>query len=665
LFPAQPFVADEGISFIIKFSQNGQSLVPMTTTLFGNPKLHYTSPSGLVIGSDNNIYVAGTTDLTIDQLPNAAALQSPMNSAVSAGGGQKAFVAKFDQNLQIQLITAFNGTQGETIGNGIALDAQNHVWITGMTSSSNFPVTDNALQPTYGGATTGVAPNSEYGDAFVAEIKTDQTNPQLLYCTYLGGSGTENENHVFDTQLGGNIAVDANYVYVVGDTGDVNSFGQFFVPRSMVQPVTGFMPAVSDQNPVERYGFLIKLRQQDGKLVFGKYFGETASMLSNDNYADGIAVDNFENIYITGESKLHGAFVAQLDKDGNLTRPPTYLGQPYSDATAITLDSKNPPNLYITGATYDNFPLVSPVAGFGGGSSANSIPSDAFVAVLKQPSPSSDPLLITFSTYLGGAKDDGGDSIALGNDNAIYVGGVTKSTDFFNTFQNSLAGTSAQSTFGGGYTDGFVAKITLDQTNSVPTNCPCQCSTPVRPTGSVVCPCDLPAEICKRHYENINIFPGGGIFNCIHFVPQPIEIGDPVEISTTTFLVPAGWSEQPSIKKIAAFFADAGNNEIPPLFLLPELKNKLRIVDAHIQLQAGAGADLKQIRNSKSENFFLLSGSTSPEATVSLSGVLPQSAHPGDIFLVELCAHYQNMHDLHSGDTHFTEILTVTGNAHK
>jgi hypothetical protein len=91
----------------------------------------------------------------------------------------------------------------QTIGFGIALDAQNDAFVTGMTNDPNLPqVTSGAAQTKYGGGLT---------DGFALKL-----NPSggLVYGTYIGGLGSS-----FLPERGSGIGVDAaGNAYVSGTT---------------------------------------------------------------------------------------------------------------------------------------------------------------------------------------------------------------------------------------------------------------------------------------------------------------------------------------------------------------------------------------------------------------------------------------------------------------
>jgi hypothetical protein len=98
--------------------------------------------------------------------------------------------------------TYLGGSRGDT-GAGVAVDAAGNAYVTGYTSSADFPTTPSAPQTTYGGGSY---------DAFVAKL--NPTGTALIYSTYLGGSGED---------IGYGIAVDAaGEAHVTGSTGSTN-----------------------------------------------------------------------------------------------------------------------------------------------------------------------------------------------------------------------------------------------------------------------------------------------------------------------------------------------------------------------------------------------------------------------------------------------------------
>ena len=115
------------------------------------------------------------------------------------GGDTDAFVTEVRYDGEAVIYSTYLGGNNFDVGNGIAVDSSGDAYITGSTSSANFPITsNNVFQPTFGGNT----------DAFVAKL--DPSGSHLLYSSYLGGS---------DVDYGLGIALDQfGNAYVTGYT---------------------------------------------------------------------------------------------------------------------------------------------------------------------------------------------------------------------------------------------------------------------------------------------------------------------------------------------------------------------------------------------------------------------------------------------------------------
>ncbi len=165
--------------------------------------------------------------------------------------------------------------------------------------------------------------------------------------------------------------------------------------------------------------------------------------------AEGSARHFVDGHYVLKGDNRVSFEVASYDPGKTLVIDPvlvysTYLGGSGGDlGQGIAVDSSG--NAYVTGDTFStNFPTANPLqAVYGGGLNQG----DAFVAKLN---PAGSALV--YSTYLGGSCQDSGQGIAVDSSGNAYVTGGTFSTDF-------PTASPLQAVFGGGLSDGFVAKL--------------------------------------------------------------------------------------------------------------------------------------------------------------------------------------------------------------
>jgi hypothetical protein len=349
---------------------------------------------------------------------------------VSRGPGQVHFqVGAYDPALPLVIdpVLAYSTYLGGSVidnGYGIALDNDGNVYLTGQTSSADFPISNSAFQPVFGG----------FQNAFVTKL--DPTCTTILYSTFIGGSHADRAT---------GIAVDGDgNAYITGRTMSTD----FLVTPGAFS--TNYQGGDTD-------AFVSKLAPGGDSLVYSTYLGGEG----NDN-GIAIAVDGAGDAFVAGGTGSDGfpttqsayqyapygtdAFMTEFDPSGSHLLYSTRLGGSFSNerANAIALDANG--NVYIAGQTTSpDFPTWNAFQDtFGGGI------SNAFVAEF-DPTQFGDASLI-FSTYLGGSGDDRGLGITVAADGAVYVTGETSSPDF--PTLNAL-----QPTYGGGDYNSFVAKF--------------------------------------------------------------------------------------------------------------------------------------------------------------------------------------------------------------
>ncbi|MBI3921510.1 MAG: PQQ-binding-like beta-propeller repeat protein, partial [Armatimonadetes bacterium] len=400
--------------FVAKLNVSGSQLVYSTFLGGGSDD----KGADIAVDGAGNVYVTG--DTFSNNFPTVNAYQ-----ATYAGSDVNVFLTKLNAaGSAILYSTYLRGALGANTG-GIALDGSGKVYVTGGTTSTDFP-TRNAYQ----------SAKSNGADAFVAKIDPSASgDASLIYSTYLGGSGDE---------TGHGIAIDSSgSAYVVGES-SANDF-------PTVNPLPSGRGGLNDC-------FVTKFSPAGSALVYSTYLGG-----SNQENGLDIAVDSSGSAYVTGNAyssdfpttpnafqQTYGggptdAIVAKLSASGSSLVYSTYLGGSDSDrGGSIAVDSYG--NAYLTGATSSpNFPMANALQPTQGSDA-----SDAFVAKLN---PAGTAL--SFSTYHGGNAHDNNTffgGIALDSSANIYVTGHTYSTNSPTT--NPLQAANA------GGSDAFIAKIT-------------------------------------------------------------------------------------------------------------------------------------------------------------------------------------------------------------
>jgi hypothetical protein len=385
--------------------------------------------NAIAIDSTGNAYITGST--VSSDFPTKNPLQAGFH------GLQDAFVAKFNPAISgsasLLYSTYLGSSDGNAFGLGIAVDSAGNAYVTGGTASTNFPTTPGAFQTTAG----------SQGDAFVTKL--DSTGSALVYSTYLGGGGNN------DQGLG--IAVDtAGDANVTGFTDSLN-----FPTKNSFQPIFG--GGFSD-------AFVTKLNATGSALIYSTYLGGSSADCSCVNA--GVAVDGAGSIYVTGrtsssdfpttlgvfQTTLKGgsdAFVAKFDPTASGAASLVYSTHLGSDASGAGIAVDATGNAYVTGITGStDFPTTSSAFQ----KTMNGV-EDTFVSKLNATGSA-----LVFSTLLGGSFIDQSNAVSVDSSGNVYVAGVTQSTNFPVT--SDAFRSSSQTT-----NDAFVTKLNSDASSLI------------------------------------------------------------------------------------------------------------------------------------------------------------------------------------------------------
>ncbi|HEX4631343.1 MAG TPA: SBBP repeat-containing protein [Chthoniobacterales bacterium] len=337
----------------------------------------------IVADADSNAYAVGWTSSEL--FPTKDAYQPGQNN-----DSEEAFITKLNPD-GTQLIwstylgggDAFDecgGDCGPPPANegayGVALDSARNVYVTGFTSSKDFP-TYLAMQPHLSDSSGGF-------DSFITKLNA--AGDQLVFSTYFGGADGDD--------VGRGIALDKNNnIYVVGYT---NSFA---FPTT--NPIQGEIDRRTSHvhNFEENYdGYLAKIDASGQFRVYSTYIGGYAN-----DVALGVKVDNDGSAYLTGWTESTEA-TPSPSASGTATPDPS--ATPTPTPTAAPASSRFP----TTDLAFQKDPGG---AGF---------TRDAFVVKVNAAGTE-----FLYSTFLGGSGSDTGWSIALGPDRSAYITGYTDS----------------------------------------------------------------------------------------------------------------------------------------------------------------------------------------------------------------------------------------------
>jgi Beta-propeller repeat len=265
--PKNPLPSETAGGFVTELNSSGNALVYSTYLGASTNDI----ASAVAVDATGNAYVTGATK-TKGFITTPGVLQPACGSDGSCNGGlYDAFVSVIKPTGGSFLYSTFLGGESNDEGSGIAVDSAGDAYVTGSTSSSAFQL-KSALQATFGGGAS---------DAFVTEL--NPTGTQLIYSTYLGGSG-------YDAGLA--IAVDSSKnAYVTGVTGSTT-----FKTASATQP----------QNNGQNDAFVTEISAGGAAFSFSTYLGGSLnenSATAGGGALAGIAVDGAgANIYVTGNT---------------------------------------------------------------------------------------------------------------------------------------------------------------------------------------------------------------------------------------------------------------------------------------------------------------------------------------------------------------------------
>lgn len=423
--------------------ESGSSVDDIVVQIQGANSLEILDDGSLAIITD-----AGTVTMSAPQ-----ATQNGQNVNVTyklLGNNSYGFtLGDYDTNETLVIDPILNystyvGGSGNEEAQCMTVDKAGNVYLSGLTDSTDFPVTPGAYQSTWNGGS-----GSEPIDVYVVKLNSAGTG--LVYCTYIGGT---------DNEVAYGIIVDKQgNAYIAGST------------TSTDFPVTAnaYQKTYAGTDPGSEWGdvFVVKLNPNGTVLLYSTYLGGTGV-----DCPTGIAVDNEGNAYVTGWAGVNypvtpGAlqtthaggkrdiFLTKLNPDGSGLVYSTYLGGSSEDrGRDVAVDEEG--YAYVLGNVIStDFPVTANAyqTTYQGSSPWNY--GDCTVSKINK-----DGSGLVYSTYIGGTADEICRFMALDSAGNVYLTGFTYSTDY------PVTPNAYQTTYAGGW-DVFVTKLNSSGTDLV------------------------------------------------------------------------------------------------------------------------------------------------------------------------------------------------------
>ena len=319
-------------AFLTKLTSAGNAIVYSTYWV----STGFEEGTAVAVDPANNAYISGNTSAA--NFPT----QTPFQAALA--GGTDAFMTKFSVAGNSIVYSTFLGGAADDRAFDMTVADDAAVFVTGSTTSANFPTMTPGVQPALAGGR----------DAFLTHFSL--AGNALLYSTYLGGSG---DDEAFD------ITIDAPMnAYLTGRTSSTN-----FPTATPFQSIYG--GGLND-------AFATKISPSGDAIVYSSYLGG-----SGDDQGQGIDIDGFTNTFVTGSTKstdfpvlvpiqgsLDGssdAFVTKVNLAGSAIIYSTYLGGSGADeGMGVGVDLVG--SAYVAGFTEStDFPTMTPFQSVFGG----------------------------------------------------------------------------------------------------------------------------------------------------------------------------------------------------------------------------------------------------------------------------------------------------------
>jgi hypothetical protein len=377
----------------------------------------------VAVDSEGNILVFGGTFST--DLPTLNAYQGEYGGGAVPEhlyGMGDCNVAKFSDSGELLWASYLGGSELDSPRRMLVGD-DDEVILIGDTQSVDFPVTDDAVQPIYGGGDA---------DGFLTVLSSEGA---LVYSTYLGGSGLE--------YLGDLVIDPIGNMVIVGSTDSAD----FPVSPDAFQPeIGGSLDA-----------FIVEIEANGAAIGYSSFFGGGDSDSLNEVEFDGegyliiagttrsddfLTTDDAYQSIIVGEAS--DCFIAKFQGYTELVLSTLLGGDDMDQCFGLGVDSSNA--IHVVGRTWSgDFPVTSDALQevYGGDVAQGPNPEPGVDGYYARLSPEGDLLYSNrlYSTYYGGELWDSLFQVGFQDDDTVMMGIVnTGGFPVVNAFQGDFMG---------------------------------------------------------------------------------------------------------------------------------------------------------------------------------------------------------------------------------
>lgn len=291
-----------------------------------------------------------------------------LDASFNGGEGSNSIdigISKYNVNGSSLIYSTYVGGSRNEAPTSIVSNQNGELYVLGVTSSVNFPMSGSPVQPNFAGGQSTNQNNLAFSGTDLVVFKLSQDGTQLLGSTYFGGSGNDGLNlgtllYNYGDQFRGEIIVDeASNVYFASTTRS----NDFPTPNGFNSTLSGSQDAV-----------VAKLSPNLDQVTWSTYVGGSGL---ESGYA--LQVSSKGNLYLTGGTTSNSmgfpsgnslsfnggnsdGYILQLDGTNSQPISGTFVGtSSYDQSFFVQLDLDD--NVYVFGQTEGNMSVSNGVYG--------------------------------------------------------------------------------------------------------------------------------------------------------------------------------------------------------------------------------------------------------------------------------------------------------------